>query len=355
MFKRLTVAALALPFALAFVPRAAAVVEECPPAAPKSQPATWPAASERGAFDVVHFGEGHWNEGQGPKTMPILVADVIAFNPDFVAFSSDMADVGSPDRLGCFRMIMNPLLRAGIPWFDSPGNHDRVALAGPGGIASGGIDIYRDVFAAMPAPWGDEPPFSSRFKLPEDEDDDGEGASTHYFFDYGRGKPAVRLIALDNSQHSLTNSDVDQYPPVGPGQKDPSQLAFLHRAASSAQEEGLLTWVVMHQPTRDPRDHRKAHPSSFNHTMSKGASADNILFDLIAAQSGVDAVLLGHIQGNALYSFQDVEYFIDGGGGGSPYSAGPVGIDTGYYYGFRVLRVFKQAGEWEYQIGRAHV
>ncbi|MGH2730492.1 MAG: hypothetical protein ACRDJI_07760, partial [Actinomycetota bacterium] len=93
------------------------VEEKCPRPAPKSELARWPAPAEKGAFDIVHFGEGHWNEGQGPKTMPILVQDVRRFDPRFVAFSSDMADIGTPDRLGCFRDLMQPLVDSGIPWF----------------------------------------------------------------------------------------------------------------------------------------------------------------------------------------------------------------------------------------------
>ena len=328
---------------------ARAIEEKCPEHAKPSARAQWPAVPERDAFDIVHFGEGHWNEGQGPKTMPILVQDVLRFDPDYVAFSSDMADIGSPDRLGCFRSIMQPLLDAGIPWYDSPGNHDRVALAGPGGVAQGSIDVWREMFAAMPQPWGDAPQTAKGFRLPENEPDDGPGASTHYYFDYGRKKPAVRLIVLDNSQHGLTQSDVDQYPAVGPGADDASQFAFLQRTAQSAQDEGLLSFVVMHQPTQDPRDPSNVHAVSVNHTMGKGLNPDNQIFDLLASQTGVDAVLLGHIQGNALYSFQDVDYFIDGGGGGSPYSAGQVGTDTGYYYGFRVLRIYRDGGEWAFR------
>lgn len=336
--------------AIASIPSSGRGAEgECPPAAPKAKRTQWPSPPEKGAFDIVHFGEGHWNEGQGPKTMPVLVQDVVRFRPRFVAFSSDIADIGTPDRLGCFRLIMQPLLSAGIPWFDSPGNHDRVAVAGPGGVASGSIDIWREVFAGMPAPWGDEPAPGPRFQLPENEPDDGKGASTHYYFDYGKGRAAVRLIVLDNSQQGLTNSDVDQYPAVGPGATDANQLAFLERAATEAQEKGSLAFVTMHQPTQDPRDPTTVHPISVNHTMGKGLSPDNLAFDAIASRSGVDAVLLGHIQGNALYSVGDTRYFIDGGGGGSPYTTGPTGTDTGYYYGYRLLRIFRSKGEWTYR------
>jgi 3',5'-cyclic AMP phosphodiesterase CpdA len=320
-------------------------VDGCPDKAQRSKTLQWPAAPERGEFDIVHFGEAHWNEGQGPLTMPILVQDVVAANPELVLFSSDIADIGTVDRLACFRTIMRPVDEAGIPWFASPGNHDRVAIAGPGGVANGAIDMWRSVFAAMPAPWGDGSAASLNFHVPEGEPGDGEGASTHYYFDYGTGrKPSMRVIVLDNSQQSLTSSDADQYPPVGPGEADVGQLAFLERVAADAQSKGLVSVVVMHQPTQDPRDVSNVHPVSLNHTMGKGASADNAAFDAIAQVTGIDLVVLGHIQGNATYSVGETNYYIDGGGGGSPYALREVGTDTGYFYGFRILRMYDTPG-----------
>ena len=334
--------------AVSLQPTTKAAVAECPSESLRSA-ARWPGAPKGKAFDVVHFGEGHWNEGQGPETMPQLVQDVRAFAPEFVLFSSDIADTGTRDRLTCFRSIMSPLDRAGIPWFNSPGNHDRVPVAGPGGVVSGGIQEWREVFADMPAPWGDDPVPDERFRVGNDEPTDGNGASTHYYFDFipAGGKGGIRVVVLDNSMHSLTNSDTDQYPSVGAGQQDAAQLAFLERVAREAEEKELLTWVVMHQPTRDPRDITNAHPSSYNHVMGKGASPDNALFEAIASASGVDAVFLGHIQGNAVYQVNAVDYFIDGGGGGSPYAMHSVGTDTGYYYGFRIIRVTPRLREPE--------
>ena len=322
----------------------------CPKEAPPASSPAWPPPPEKGAIDVVHFGEAHWNEGQGPLTMPILIQDVLSYDPNFVTFSADIADIGTLDRLACFTQIIRPAVAAGIPWFNSPGNHDRVAVAGPGGVANGAIDVWRQVFSHMPAPWGDEPAPGPRFVVPEDEPDDGKGAATHYFFDYGPvGKPFLRVVVLDNSQQSLTSSDVDQYPAVGPDQTDPSQLAFLERVAADAQAEGLMTWVVMHQPTQDPRDISNVNPASYNHTMGKGASADNAAFDAIAQAAGIDAVFLGHIQGNVVYSFGDTRYFVDGGGGGSPYALREVGTDTGYYYGFRVMRLYRGDEGWDWR------
>lgn len=327
---------------------AASQESPCPKPERQKLKAAWPARPGKKAFDVVHFGEGHWNEGQGPLTMPLIVRDIAAFRPEWVAFSSDQADTGTPDRLGCFRQLMAPLPAAGIPWYASPGNHDRTPVAGPGGF-TGELEIWRDVYAGMPAPWGDRPA-PKGFLVPESEPDDGPGAASHYYVDYGpNDDPVLRLIVLDNSLQSLTTSDTDQFPATGPGQTDMTQLAYLQRVAADASEEGLLTFVLMHQPTQDPRDPSGVWAGSINHTMGKGASPDNAAFDLIAQQTGVDVVGLGHIQGNAIYSAGEVEYFIDGGGGGSPYTNGEVGTDTGYYYGFRILRFFQTNKGWNYR------
>ncbi|HYI46305.1 MAG TPA: metallophosphoesterase [Actinomycetota bacterium] len=311
----------------------------CPAPAPASNKVLWPPRPGPGAFDVAHFGEAHWNEGQGPKTMPILVRDIESFDPNLVLFSADIADTGSKDRLQCFRSIMGPIQAAGIPYFSSPGNHDRLPQVGPGGFF-GDIAVWREVFADMPAPWGDGDVANDDYRLPEEEPDEGEGAATHYYFDYApAGSPAVRVIVMDNSLQSFESSDRDQFPAVGPAQKDVNQLAFLDRVSGDAHAKGLLTFVVMHQPTQDPRDISNVHPSSVNHVMGKGASPDNQAFDLIASRNGVDGVFLGHIQGNATYAVEETQYFIDGGGGGSPYAMNSVGTDTGYYYGFRIVRV----------------
>jgi hypothetical protein len=307
----------------------------CPhPAAPAAAPA-WPPPPAPGSFDIAHFGEAHYNEGQGPLTVPLLVQDLIAYDPDLVAFSSDMADVGNLDRMTCFEEIMSPLQQAGIPWYDSPGNHDRTTIGNTfGGVLADQIGPWRTTFADAPAPWGDGP-LPPGVSVPAGEDNDGAGAATHYYLDYKQ----TRLIVLDNSRHSFGQSDVDQYPAVGPLAKDASQLAFLHRTAQDAREKGLLAFVMMHQPTQDPRDQTYAYPISYNHTMSKGATPDNQAFDALAVATEVDAVLIGHILGNAQYEVADVPYFIDGGGGGSPYTRDRTGVDTGYYYAYRLLRV----------------
>ena len=51
-------------------------------------------------------------------------------------------------------------------------------------------------------------------------------------------------------------------------------------------------------------------------------------------------MLLGHIKGQWQYRGRgDIPYYIDGGAGGDLYTNGPVGVDHGYWHGFRLVRV----------------
>ena len=60
----------------------------------------------------------------------------------------------------------------------------------------------------------------------------------------------------------------------------------------------------------------------------------------MAERAGVDAVFLGHIKGQWTYRGQgNIPYYIDGGVGGELYTDGPVGVDHGYWHGFRLIRV----------------
>ncbi len=328
-------------------PGASTATEGCPgPAEPVTAAPAWPPPPDGDTFDVTHFGEAHYNEGQGSVTMPILVQETIAHAPEIVTFSSDMADIGTYDRMECFRDIMAPLLDAEIPWYDSPGNHDRIAIAGPGGVINGEIGPWRDVFAAMPEPWGDAPSIHPGVVVPVGAPDDGPGARTHYHLDFGPpGEPVFRLIVLDNSMHSFTQSDTDQYPSVAPG----GQLRYFAEKAAEAKDRGLLVFTMFHEPTQDPRDQTSAYPISYNHTMNKGATTDNLVFDTIAAGLGVDGVLLGHILGNFVYNVGPVRYFVDGGAGGTPYTIEPTGVDVGYHYAFRILRFHRDGDRWAFR------
>lgn len=348
------VASQALPSAHASEPSIASV-------APLAWPVPITATADR--FDFVHYGEQHHNEHGGPVVNGEIFRQTNLYEAAFLATSADMATIGSAAELGSFKDYItrgfSPICPASknvtpcqsrieVPWFHSPGNHDRVPIAGPGGVASYANGVFRDLFADMNAPFGDGPMPSGFSGSP----DDGPGASTHYFVDHA----GVRLIVLDNSCHSLTNCDafsveeqacagqpscprVGQHPPVGPTAGFPSQFAFLQDAASDADARGMLAFVMMHEPTRDPRFPLNVDPISVNHTMNKGATNDNATLEAIAAATGVDGMLFGHIKGNNLYDALGVPGYIDGGGGGRPYALNTWSVDFGTYYGYRLFRI----------------
>ena len=79
--------------------------------------------------------------------------------------------------------------------------------------------------------------------------------------------------------------------------------------------------------------------------MGKGLSPDNAAFDATrGAEPESTQYSSATSKAMSLTSVGDTEYFIDGGGGGTPYALREVGTDTGYYYGFRVLRLFPSDG-----------
>lgn len=325
-------------------------------------PAAWPiplAAQSHELFDFVHYGEGHHNEDGGPVANGEIFRQTNLYGAAFLAFSSDMATTGTEVQSfedyidGGFSPIcpksqfsipcQTPLQ---VPWFHSMGNHDREPLVGPGGLLSWENDIYRQVFADNAGPWGEGPVPSGFVGM----DRGGEsGALTHYWVDYG----PVRLIAIDNSCHSITTCDaltiVEQGTgtPVGQHPAE-SQWDFLRRAAGEATAAGKLVFVFMHEPTRDPRYPLNVATISANHTMNKGVTADNQTFEALAAATGVDGVLLGHIKGNNTYEALGVPYYIDGGGGGRPYLTTSLGTDFGGYYAYRLFRIGAGtiAGRW---------
>ncbi|MGH7820708.1 MAG: hypothetical protein ACREQ9_13135 [Candidatus Binatia bacterium] len=54
-------------------------------------PTTWPperSPHTGDSFAFAHFGDGHYNEGEGKVTMPALVEDVVAYAPACTASRS---------------------------------------------------------------------------------------------------------------------------------------------------------------------------------------------------------------------------------------------------------------------------
>lgn len=303
------------------------------PAAAAVKP--WPPATGPGDL-FVHYGEEHWNDVDGEAVLTRLVADVARYRPDLVTMSGDKTDDGTPERLEPWRRIMQTYDRAGIPYLAGVGNHDgkqqtpeAVTEVAAGSTPLRDITHYKAVFADRPYPMGDAAPYPG--VGPARPADDPAGASTHFYADVGN----TRWVFLDNSCYGIVNCDPLQNPPDGRGR---TQYEFLRDAATEARDR--LVFVVMHMPTQDPRDQQQSYYTSVSHTMGKGASPDNQRFEQEAEALGVDGVFLGHIKGQFLYRGRgDVPYYIDGGAGGELYSAGPLGVDHGYWYGWRMLRV----------------
>jgi hypothetical protein len=67
---------------------------------------------------------------------------------------------------------------------------------------------------------------------------------------------------------------------------------------------------------------------------------DNPRFEEVAERSGVDAVFTAHLKAQVTYMGRGrVPYYVDGGAGGNLHTSGPVGVDHGYWHGYRLVRV----------------
>lgn len=308
-------------------------------------PKPWPPAAGPGQL-FVHFGEEHYNDDDGGTLFPKVVAESARYRPELVTTSGDKDNDGTVEQLSAWKQIMSAYDREKVPYLPGIGNHDRTTPPGaPPGTAGlltpgvqGSITNYKEIFKDRPYPFGDAASYPGIG--PQRPNGEPAGASTHYFADVGR----VRWIFLDNSCWGLTDCDSVQSPGFPDPQGNTTQLGFLERNAKEASDQGRTVFVVMHMPTRDPRDQSYIDPTTFNHTMGKGdlgtGAPDNERFELAAERSGVDGVFLGHIKGQFLYRGRgNVPYYIDGGGGGELYTEGPVGTDHGYWHGFRLVRV----------------
>ncbi len=306
----------------------------------------WPPVTGQGTL-MVHYGEEHLHDADGPTLLPKVVEESARYKPALVTTSGDKNDDGTVDQLQRWKQTLSPYDGAGIPFFAAVGNHDRKTPPGvPPGTAGlltpgvqGDLTNYKQVFSDRPYPFGDAAPYkASGFAQRSRPADDPPGASSHYFVDYEK----VRVIFVDNSCWGIADCDSSQNPPFPDAQGNRTQLDFMRRSATDASAQGKQVFVVMHIPTRDPRDQSYADPTTFNHVMGKGlgtGAVDNVRFEEVAEQGGVDGVMLGHIKGQFLYKGRGgVQYYIDGGAGGELYTTGPVGTDHGYWHGFRLLR-----------------
>jgi Calcineurin-like phosphoesterase len=298
----------------------------------------WPPIPERGVF-FVHYGEEHWNDLDGLRILPRVVADTARYRPDLVTMSADKANDGNTEELQGWKSLMEVYDREGIPYFAGVGNHDREARPGfPSGVdPMGDFGPYMNVFSDRPFPFGDAPPINDpRFSPQQRPASDPPGASSHYAFEYG----PVRWVFLDNSCFGIVNCDPLQNPPFPDAEGNQGQYDFLASEAAMANAEGDLIFVVMHMPTQDDRP-LHSEPTPFPHTMGEGSSPDNALFEQEAAAAGVDAVLVAHVKGQWQYTALGIPYYTDGGAGGEVYvgSAEDTGVDSGYWHGYRLIHV----------------
>jgi hypothetical protein len=319
------------PLALAVAVAAASTV-----AAPAGAavPERWPPATGPGV-PMVHFGEEHLDDEDGELILPKVVADTIGWAPKLVVMSGDKTSDGTEQNLLAWKEVMSAYDRAGIPYFAALGNHDRQALPGfQKGISPlSPLGPYLSVFADRPYPFGDSPP-PAGFSPSERPADDPPGASSHYAFSFG----GVRWIILDNSCFEFRQCDGSQNPPFEDGN---TQFGFLAEQGAAAEKAGELAFVDLHMPTQDPRPEH-TQPTPAPHTFGEGASLENGIFEDAAARAGIDGVFAGHIKGQWVYEAQKVRYFIDGGAGGEVYvddSREEVGVDYGYWHGWRLLRI----------------
>lgn len=306
-------------------------------AAAAARPAAWPPAKGPGQL-FAHYGEEHLTDPDGARLLPAVIADVIRYRPVAVMASADKTDNGTKANFNAYKAVIAAYDRAGIPFFGAMGNHDRTAPPGlPGGLpGSLASDVYRQAFAGRPYPWGDAQPVQAPGFAPAARPaGEQPGASTRYYVDIG----PTRWVFMDNSCYSLSLCDLFQAPAF-PDARDSGQFAWLARLAGEARLQGHRTFVVMHMPTQDNRPgHTK--PTSQPHTMGEGTSADNGQFEALAGRLGVAGVFMGHIKAESQYRAAGVPYFMDGGAGGALY-VGPneqVGVDSGYWYGYRLVRV----------------
>ena len=310
-----------------------------PPAAKASAPQPWPPIPEDGQL-FVHYGEEHWNDADGQRILPQVIAETAAYRPALVTMSGDKANDGTAEQLLGWKEFMKAYDAEGIPYFAALGNHDRDARPGfPAGVDPlGDLTNYFNVFADRPYPFGDAPPVDDPLFEPSSRPaSDPPGASTHYALEYG---PA-RWVFLDNGCFSFVNCDPLQRPGFPDAEGNRGQLEFLAREGAKAAADGDLLYVVMHMPTQDNRPNH-TEPTPFEHTMGEGSSPENATFEAAAAAAGVDGVFAGHIKGQWKYTGDGgVPYYIDGGAGGEVY-VGPAeetGVDSGYWHGYRLIHV----------------
>ena len=313
------------------------------PAAAADAREPWPPVKGPG-FLFVHYGEEHYNDDDSEFTLPQVVGETRAYRPDLVMMSGDKVDDGTEEQLQGWLQIVRRYDDAGIPFFAAVGNHDRKAPPGAlGGTPGEDLTNYMKVYAGRPYPFGDARPYQVPRLSPRTRPaTDPAGASSHYFVDYAN----VRWIFLDNSCYGIFQCDLigsrgtnRQNPPLPDAEGNRTQYDYLEKRAAEANRDGKLIYLVFHISTRDPRDQLHSSAPQQYHTQT-GSPQDDTLLEEAAERAGVDAVFAAHMKGMFQYEGRGgIPYYVDGGAGGELHTTGVVGIDHGYWHGYRVLRL----------------
>jgi 3',5'-cyclic AMP phosphodiesterase CpdA len=192
---------------------------------------------------------GYWNWHRGRHrvhdmpTLKILMDDLRRQNPDHIALTGDLVNIGLPSEFPAARSFVAPL---GGPEEVSvvPGNHD----------------VYvRGSYAAMEQSFG---PFMRG-------DDLAETA-----FPYMRVRNGVALIGC--------SSGIPTAPLLASGALGEQQMGMLGQMLSAAGEGGLIRVVMIHHP-----------PLALGATFGRGLR-DAKAFETVLRKAGAEMVLHGH-------------------------------------------------------------
>lgn len=190
----------------------------------------------------------------------------------FLGIGGDLRGAGIPDDLAAIEALFDELP---IPVFAAIGDRDlRPGVSGnplmPAGLdgsdPTAANDLYREVFADRPAPWGTGvtpeaiTPITVAGSAPP-----GSGARTHYAFDVTDDDgERIRIAVIDTSQNlalDLTSQN--------PAEK---QEAWLQSMLADARVDGVPVVVLAHEPALVPRSTR-TDAANLTAALATGASA----------------------------------------------------------------------------------
>ena len=171
-----------------------------------------------------------------------LIADIHARNPDHIAVTGDLANIGLPAEFELAKVVMDKIGPADVASF-TPGNHDAY------------VRSSLDHLARAFAPWA--------------TGDDGVAA-----YPYLRVRGDVALIGL--------SSGVPTAPFIASGKLGSRQRAALGQILDETKARGLARVVMLHHP-----------PHKTGASMGRGLM-DAGAFETLIARHGAELVIHGH-------------------------------------------------------------